>query len=291
MTLVNIGSINIDHVYSVDHLVQPGETVLVQSHAAGLGGKGANQSIAAARAGASVRHIGAVGRDGKWTRERLAAEGIDVSGIAEVSDITGNAVIQVDRNAENAILVHSGANLALTEDQIEEAILSMGPDDWVMLQNETNLTADIVRIAKAQSVKVAYSAAPFIAETVLAILDSVDLVCVNEGEASALADALGIEVFDIPVPVLLMTKGRNGAVHVSAQAVTEVPSFKVDAVDTTGAGDTFFGYFMAGLDQGEPVEQALGWASAAAAIQVSRAGAADAIPSRDEVQHFFNSRV
>lgn len=289
MAIVTVGSINIDHVYPVPHFIQPGETLLVNQHSAGLGGKGTNQSIAAARAGASVRHVGAIGPDGGWTVERLTAEGIDATGVAVSQDVTGHAVIQVDPSGENLIMVYSGANLTLTEAQIAAAIDAMKPDDWLLFQNETNLTAEIAALGRAKGVRVAYSAAPFIAEKALPLLDKVDLICVNAVEAATLAEAFGGDIAAIPVDNLLITHGAKGAEYRTPDGVTEVPAFKVSAVDTTGAGDTFLGYFLAALDQGDDAGTALTLATAASAIQVTRPGAADAIPTREEVDSFLQN--
>jgi ribokinase len=291
MAIVCVGSINIDHVYRVDRFARPGETLLTDDHAAGLGGKGANQSIAAARAGAVVRHVGAVGADGAWTVARLADEGIDVTGIATVDAVTGHAVIQVDAAGENLILVHSGANTALTRDAIEAAVGAMAPEDWLLFQNETNLTADIAEIGRAAGVRVAYSAAPFVAETALPLLGAVDLICVNALEASTLAEHFSGDVDAIPVEKLLITRGAAGAEYRDGDARWRVPAYPVTPVDTTGAGDTFLGFFLAALDAGLDGEAALRRASAASAIQVTRPGAADAIPTAAEVDGFMSAEA
>lgn len=291
MAIVTVGSINIDHVYRVDRFARPGETMLTGDHAAGLGGKGANQSIAAARAGAEVRHVGAVGADGGWIVDRLAAEGIDVSGIATVSDATGHAVIQVDAAGENVILVYSGANQALERAGIEAVVATMAPRDWLLFQNETNLTAEIAKIGRAAGVRVAYSAAPFLPEKALPLLATVDLICVNALEAAVLAESFGGDLDAIPVEKLLVTKGADGVAYRDGAMRWSVESFPVNPVDTTGAGDTFLGFFLAALDKGLDAKTALRQASAAAAIQVTRPGAADAIPTAGEVDAFLNSEA
>jgi len=161
MTIFNLGSINIDHVYRVAHLPGPGETVSDIGFASGLGGKGVNQSLAAAAAGARVHHIGAVGADGGWIVERLRAVGIDVSDLATVAAATGHAVVCVDANAENQIVIHGGANRALTVEQIDRALARARPGDWFLAQNETNLIAEGFARARALGLKTAYAAAPF----------------------------------------------------------------------------------------------------------------------------------
>jgi len=293
LAVTNIGSINIDNVYRVKEFVAAGETLLVKDVSRGLGGKGANQSIALARAGSRVLHVGAVGADNGGALEAMRESGIDIRGIATVSEPTGHAVIQVNAKSENSILVCSGANLSLTRNQIDQAVKDMQPDDWLLFQNETNLVQHIARAGHARKLKIAYSAAPFIAEHVQTILPLIHLLVVNELEAAALAEHLAVEIMDIPVPVLVITLGRNGARYIARSRDPDkdidvtVPAFAVDAVDTTGAGDTFLGYLLSSLDTGLDVETALRRATAAAALQVSRPGAADAIPCSKDVDAFL----
>jgi ribokinase len=290
MSIFNLGSINIDHVYRVAHLPGPGETVSDIGYAQGLGGKGVNQSLAAAAAGAKVHHIGAVGADGAWIVERLAAAGIDVSDLAVVEAATGHAVVCVDAGAENQIIIHGGANRALTLAQIDRALARAQPGDWFLAQNETNLIAEGFARAKALGLKTAYAAAPFDARATAGLIGSVDLLAVNEVEAGQLAAYLGMPAEDLPVPELLVTLGARGARYRAGDMVCEVAAFEVAPVDTTGAGDTFLGVFLAARDGGAGPEAALRRASAAAAIQVTRPGAADAIPSGTEVTAFLAER-
>jgi ribokinase len=288
--IVNFGSVNIDHVYRVAHMPAPGETLAVKSYEKFLGGKGANQSISIVRAGGEVRHVGAVGPDGGWVVEQLEQAGVATSHLNRVDAPTGHAVIAVDDAGENQILICSGANLCLTEQQIEAELRSADQGAWVLLQNETNLTQEIVKQARRAGCKVAYSAAPFVAEDTLALIDQVDLVCVNAVEAAALADALGCAIADVPCPMLLVTRGSDGSVLFHEGNLAEQTAFEVTAVDTTGAGDTFLGAFLARYVTGDGLEQALQFASAASALQVTRPGAAAAIPARDEVEQFLKER-
>ncbi len=290
MTIFNLGSINIDHVYRVAHLPGPGETVSDLGYAQGLGGKGVNQSLAAAAAGARVHHIGAVGADGAWIVERLAAAGVDVADLATVAAATGHAVVCVDAGGENQIVIHGGANRALTVEQIDRALARARPGDWFLAQNETNLIAEGFARAQALGLKTAYAAAPFEAATAAGLIGSVDLLAVNEVEAGQLAAHLGTAVDTLPVPELLVTLGARGARYRARETVCEVAAFPVTPVDTTGAGDTFLGSFLAARDGGAAPEAALRQAAAAAALQVTRPGAADAIPAADEVAAFLAER-
>ena len=283
MTILNIGSVNIDHVYRVAHHPAPGETISDLGHAVHLGGKGANMSLAAALAGADVRHVGCIGAEGHWCRDRLSAAGIDVSDLVETEQATGHAVIMVDKAGENIIVIHSGANLALTEDQIEGAIARSGPDDWLLIQNETNLVPFAAQTAKSAGMKVAYAAAPFDAEATAKVLPHTDLLAVNEVESEQLAEHLGTSVAELPVPAVLITLGARGAVFRQRGEEHRCDAFNVAVVDTTGAGDTFFGYFLASLSNDMPVHAAMHRASAASALQIMKPGAADAIPTAREV--------
>lgn len=290
MSILNLGSINVDHVHQVPHFPAPGETLADTGYSVGLGGKGANMSIAAALAGAHVRHIGAVGEDGLWTVERMASAGVDTSAIATVGAATGHAVIYVDPAGENQIVIHGGANRALERPAVEAALEHASPGDWFLAQAETNLVAEAAEFARARGLKVAYAAAPFDAETAAGMLPLTDLLSVNEGEADALCRHLGTTPEGLDVPILLITLGARGARWIEGGDTIEVPAFRIEPVDTTGAGDCFLGYALAGLDAGLPPREALTRASAAAAIQVTRPGAAEAMPSAAEVDRFLADR-
>ncbi|MEM7241015.1 MAG: PfkB family carbohydrate kinase [Pseudomonadota bacterium] len=286
----NFGSINIDHVYTLTNLPQPGETLAATDYARHLGGKGVNQSVAISKSGGDVTHVGAVGPDGDWARDQMTALGLGLDHVADVHEPTGNAVIYVDAAAENQIVILGGANQAISETQIEAVMAEADAGDWVLFQNEVNDGRAIAAAAKAAGLKIAYSAAPFDADIALPLLPYLDLLAVNEGEASALATAAGRAVEDLDVPHLLMTKGAEGAVYFDQGTTTEQNAFKVSPVDTTGAGDMFLGAFMARLSKGTDARAALRFAAAASAIQVTRAGAATAIPTEAEVMTLLDAQ-
>ncbi len=287
MAIYNLGSVNIDHVYRVPHLPEPGETLASTSFSSGLGGKGANQSIALAKAGGQVFHIGAIGEDGRWLADQMADAGVDTQYLSVIDVPTGHAIINVDDEAENVIVLFTGANRALTEDMVNEALSDAGTGDWLLLQNETNLGVYAAKAAKAKGLRVAYAAAPFDAEAAIEMLPVTDLLAVNHIEAAQLSKALGVAATDLPVSQVLITHGADGASLRSGGEEIFVDAFKVDPVDTTGAGDTFLGFFLAALDLGQSAKDALGFASAASAIQVTKVGAAAAIPSAEEVEKFL----
>ncbi|QBY02049.1 ribokinase [Rhodophyticola sp. CCM32] len=291
MAVLCIGSINIDHVYHVPHLVQPGETLAADAYAKGLGGKGANQSIAAALAGADIRHAGRVGPEADFAISQMRDSGMDVSSIMQVETATGHAIITVDPGGENAIVLYPGANQTLTEAQIEAALDGFGAGDSLMLQNEVNATIHAASQARSRGLRVVYSAAPFEADAVREILPFIDLLLLNEGEAAALEQALNTDISALSGLEIVVTKGADGAVWTHAEGQITQAAFPVDeVVDTTGAGDCFAGYLVAGLDAGLTRDAAIERASAAAALQVTQSGAADAMPENAEVLQFLKSR-
>lgn len=286
MTLHVFGSINIDHVYRLAHFPKGGETLAAETYMVGLGGKGANQAIAAAKAGAAVKLIGAVGEDGRWAREALRKLDVVVDGVRISGEATGHAIIFVEPSGENRIVIHGGANRNFSRDELENALNSAQPGDWWLTQNETNLVAESMAMARQRGLRTAHAAAPFNAEIVTEILPNVDLLFVNEGEDQALR----MHLSGVPeVPLKITTLGARGAI-ISKQGEAEIliPPYKVEPVDTTGAGDTFTGVFLASLDAGLDLADAGRTASAAAAICVTRAGAADASPTRAEIEVFLS---
>ena len=290
MTIYNLGSINIDHFYRLPHLPAPGETLAATDYTVGLGGKGANQSAAAAKAGARVVHIGAVGPEGGWTVARLQGWGVDTGGIARIDVPTGHAIINVEATGENTIVLFPGANRALPFDAVKRALAPAKPGDLLLLQNETAHQVEAAALAREKGLHVMYSAAPFDVEAVRAVLKYVSVLAVNAVEADQLCVALGVTLEQISVPEILVTRGSAGAEWRGDGKIIKAPPIKVDAVDTTGAGDTFAGYFAAARDAGMSHSKALNLAATAAALKVTRRGTADAIPSREEVTRFSNKQ-
>lgn len=284
MTVFCLGSINIDHVYRLPELPGPGQTLAARSHQPGLGGKGVNQSVAALRAGARVVHIGAVGQSDTWIEAELGRHGIAMDWIARVPQGTGHAIVAVDDQAENQIIIFSGANLAQDPAHLAAALASAQPGDSLLLQNETSLQVEAAQLARQRGLKVFYSAAPFAIAPLAAVLPHATHLLMNTGEAEALVAATGTALADLPVEAVIVTHGARGAEWIARGAEPLfVPALRVDPVDTTGAGDCFAGSLAAALDQGAPPPEAMRYATAAAAIQVTRPGAAPAMPRRDEV--------
>ena len=292
LAIFNLGSINIDYVYRVPHHVSPGETLASEGLLRGLGGKGANQSVAAARAGGKVVHIGAVGEDADWAVAVLREAGVRTTHITRVAEPTGHAIITVDPAGENAILLFRGANGAIPRQTLANVLADAGDGDWFLLQNETALGLEAAELARERGLRIAYSAAPFEIDAVQRILPLTDLLVVNAIEAEQARKQ--VPNFDAHCErmALVITRGAEGATWMRGPEASldgtpdqlDIPAVPAEAVDTTGAGDTFLGYLLAGLDRGGGVERSMRLAAAAASIQVTRPGAINAIPTMDEVE-------
>ncbi len=285
-TILNFGSINIDHVYQVDHFVQPGETLSSLAYSKGLGGKGLNQTVAMQRAGANVMHVGHVGVDDVWLLQELTALGLNMGAIVGVNEATGHAIIQVNREGENCILLHAGANHCMSEMEIN-ALLGDAEVEWVLLQNETNAIDTIMRAAHAHGKKIMFNPAPCHAGLAALPLAHVHTLVVNEVEAMQLSGEENIEraldVLCTKCDNVVLTLGGEGVRYAGEVGTFTVAAQKVEVVDTTAAGDTFIGYYLASMAAGMTVEQALIRATKAAAITVTRLGAVSAIPVASEV--------
>jgi ribokinase len=281
-TVYNLGSLNVDRVYRVPRIVRAGETLAASSLLEFAGGKGANQSVALARAGAHVVHIGKIGADGLWLRDRLAAEGIDTRTIIVSEAPTGQAIIQVDDRGENSIVLLAGANAKVTPDEIDTALSAAQPGDWLLVQNETSGVALALLRARQKGLHVAFNPAPLDARVADYPLECVDLLCVNETEHEALTNTLSAE---LPAACeLLLSLGADGVLLKSPAGEIRLPACAVQAVDTTAAGDTLLGYYLAGLVQQLSPHDRLSQAIRAAALCVTRPGAMDSIPRLAEVQ-------
>ena len=289
--IVCLGSLNLDHVYRLDHFVRPGETLGSESYSVGCGGKGLNQSIALARAGAPVMHAGRIGHDGGVLRSALEAAGVDVSLLVEGDVPTGHAIIQVDAKGENAIILYGGANRRITEVEIDAALDAVG-DGILLLQNEINSLGTILEKAHARGIRTAFNFAPFDPEDAKTLpLGLLSYLIVNEIEGAGVAGVAEPEAIlrtlkeRYPGCRVILTLGKAGAAFLGDDGVmVPVPPCPAEVVDTTSAGDTFIGYLFAGLLEGMELKAAMELAGRASAITVSRAGAADSIPFRKDLR-------
>lgn len=288
--ILNLGSLNIDYVYRMERIVFSGETLASTAFSRGAGGKGLNQSIALARAGAEVCHAGCLGREADWLRELLHAERVDTARLQSVDQPAGHAIIQVDAAGRNAIVLHGGANLALEPDRFPGLFEDFGSGDWFLAQNETSGVPEALALARARGLTVCFNPAPMDAAVAGYGLAAVDWLVVNEHEGGELgggkapADILrGLRKL-CPRATLILTLGAAGAWGAPPDGgPVFVAAPKVPAVDTTAAGDTFIGYLLAASMQGATLQAALELACRAGAVCVTRAGAAASIPHRREL--------
>ncbi|GGW93868.1 ribokinase [Alteromonas halophila] len=293
MAIINFGSINIDHVYQVEHFVRPGETIASTHYQQLLGGKGANQSIALAQAGADVRHVGSIHESDASFKQALIKKGVDCRGVKCNDTPSGHAIIQVTPSGENAIVLFGGANQTITADTVSAALKETSSSDWVLTQNETSSIDDVLKQASDKQLKVAFNPAPMSDSVKHLPLDCIDLLIVNETEAAAITgkEALDeiISAFQAnwPDAEVIITLGKQGVKMLRGDDVISVEAFSVDAVDTTAAGDTFIGYFLSAYCNHTDARQALIRGCAASAIAVTREGAAQSIPSQQEVDRFL----
>ena len=290
--LVTVGSLNIDHVYQVEEISRPGETIHTLDYAKFSGGKGLNQSVAAARAGTKVTHVGCIGQEGQFLSDLLAESGVDVSTVLVRETIaSGHAIIQVNRAGENSIFIYGGANQTVEASQLAAVLDGREQPGWVLFQNETSEVPEMMHLAWERGWSLAYNPAPMADNLASKFpLDKVSVLFVNQlegeeltgsGEADQIADHLLNRYAEMTVVV---TKGAEGAYCASAQGAIAVDGISVHPVDTTGAGDTFIGYFLAGYMQSGSAATALTLANRAAAVCVTRAGAAASIPYAAELE-------
>ena len=299
-----LGSINMDLVAVAAALPKPGETVMGDGFATLPGGKGANQAVAAARLGADVRMIGRVGDDvfGPMLLENLQAKGVDVSDVMTTPGMSsGIAVILLDDERENYIVGIYGANMACDEIQVEAASRALDGADALLLQMEIPLAVSLeaAHIARRMGVRVIYDPAPP-SEIPFSSYEAFDIIAPNQSEAEVLTGVTvdGIDSAHEAAQVLrsrgagtaIVKLGEQGVVYVADDCVGHVPAFEVDAVDTVAAGDGFAGALAVALAEGEPIERALRFASAAGALVVTKRGAQDAMPHRAEVERLLDSQ-
>lgn len=289
MKILNFGSLNIDMTYSMDHFVKPGETQAALKLESFCGGKGLNQSVAASMAGAAVYHAGKVGHDGDLLIRRLENAGVNTRYIRYSSGPSGHAIIQVDRSGQNNIILYGGANQEITREDIEEVLADFQEGDLLLLQNEISSLPYLLEKAAEKKMTVALNPSPISAALLLTDLSAVQYFLLNELEGMELTgesrpeDICRAMLKKYPGCKVVLTLGDRGAVYTDGKVTCAHGIYKVPVVDTTAAGDTFTGYFLACVAEGLSAEIALEKASKASALTVSRPGASDSIPTRAEV--------
>ncbi len=292
MKVLNFGSLNIDYVYTVDHIVRGGETISSEKTETFPGGKGLNQSIALARAGVPVYHAGAVGEDGEMLLELCRANGVDTRFIRRTEGRNGHTVIQVDRNGQNCILLFGGSNQKQTKEHIDEVLSHFEAGDMLVLQNEVNHLDYLIDRAWERGMVIVLNPSPFDDKLKACDMTKVAYFLVNEVEAEQMTGESDpakqperlLEAY--PGGKFVLTMGSRGSMYKDSLQEFHQDIYKVNAVDTTAAGDTFTGFFLAAVLEGRPIPEALDEAARASAIAVSRPGASSSIPTVEEVRNF-----
>lgn len=297
MRILNFGSLNIDHIYRVTHIVSPGETLAASSLSFAAGGKGLNQSIALAKSGLATYHAGCIGTDGQSLAQILSQSGVRLDYLEKVDSVNGHAIIQVNDQGQNSIVIFGGSNQAITKEQVDRTLADFTSQDMVLMQNETSMVCYIAQRCKELGIPLAFNPSPISQEMLDQFpFDAVSYLLVNETEAyditgerepQKVAAAL---LAKNPNMKLVMTLGGDGVYFADAASSIRQDAFHVDAVDTTGAGDTFTGFFLGLIMQGKNCAEALRYACAAAAIAVTKPGAAPAIPTLETVEEFLTSQ-
>lgn len=289
MKVLNIGSLNLDYVYEVDHIVAGGETESSGSMKVHCGGKGLNQSIALARAGVEVYHGGIVGSDGDALVQLCHDNGIHTGYIKRLEENSGHTIIQVDKNAQNCILLYGGCNLRFTKDYVDYVLEGFGRDDILLLQNEINLVDYIVDRAYMKGMKIILNPSPMNERLDRVDMKKISMFIMNEIEGGQMTGEgeperiLEKAAMLYPKADFMLTLGTCGSIYKSGDQMFYQEACPTKAVDTTAAGDTFTGYFIAGLLEGIGPQGSLLLAARASAIAVSRPGAAPSIPWRREL--------
>lgn len=294
MKILNYGSLNIDHVYQMPAFVKAGETLSATDCQLHTGGKGLNQSVALARAGACVFHGGKIGADGIELKEFLEKAGADCSFLRIDPDVpTGHAIIQVIPSGENCILIYGGTNTRITEAEIDETLSHFDAGDMLLLQNEISNVNYLIHRAHEKGMITVLNPSPITAELLeYDGLSLLDWMIVNRGEAETLAGTGSGEPIDViealqakyPRASIVMTLGKRGSMCLSrGQRFYSRTYDYAKRVDTTGAGDTFTGYFLAGLAKGAPLDKCMDMASRASGLSITIAGAANSIPDLETV--------
>ena len=294
MKVLNFGSLNLDYVYSVDHMVAPGETLASSGMNIFCGGKGLNQSIALAKAGVDVYHAGMIGEEGGILLKACKEGGVNADFIKSIPGKSGHTIIQVDKNGQNCILLYGGANRSITKEYVDEVLAHFEKGDILLLQNEINMLDYIIDCAYEKGMMIILNPSPYDDALDACDFGKIAMFLLNEIEGGQVTgetqtDRILERLREIyPEAKVVLTLGGEGSVYQYKEEQYRQGIYKVKAVDTTAAGDTFTGYFISSVIDKMPVQDGLALAAKASAIAVSRQGATASIPLRDEV---LNARL
>lgn len=291
--ILNFGSLNIDMVYSLDHIVRPGETLSSTEVSTFAGGKGLNQSVALSRAGADIYHAGKIGSDGAMLKEILQSNSICCDYLKQTDGKNGHAIIQVEKSGQNSIILFRGTNHEIDKKMIDEVIGGFSEGDFLVCQNEISNMDYIIKKASQAKMRIALNPSPIDSGILSCDLSGIEFLVINEIEGGDFTGETDPELIckrlieKYPNIKIVLTIGKRGVIYCDAKSRYTHGIFDVKVVDTTAAGDTFLGYFVALTAMGRDTQTALRYASAASSLAVSKAGAVPSIPTIDEVEKFL----
>lgn len=292
MKILNFGSLNIDYVYRLHHIVEKGETISSEMLNTYPGGKGLNQSVALGKAGVEVFHAGAIGEEGRFLLEFLKETGADTRYVRIIPEAkTGHAIIQNDAEGDNCIILYGGANQMITKEQVDHTLEGFGAGDYLLVQNEINELPYIVESAHEKGMVIVLNPSPMNEVIQELPLEYIDYFLLNEIEAGQILNCRSEDAEDLseglknrfPQAKVVLTLGSAGSRYFDGVRQAVQKAYPAEAVDTTAAGDTYTGYFIAGILEGLAVEKAMDLAARAAAVTVTRPGAGVSIPIKEEV--------
>lgn len=288
--ILNFGSLNIDYVYSLDHIVKEGETQASNGYQIFEGGKGLNQSVALARAGANVFHAGKIGKEGIFLKDALETSGVDCTYLSIDEGANGHAIIQRSKTGQNSIILYPGANHKITTEDIDKILDNFSQGDILVCQNEISQMSYLIKAAYNKGMSIAWNPSPvtdivkeinFNMITWLIINEIEGNIVTGEQEPDQILQTLRTKYPNLRV---VLTLGEDGAVYQDADIKLQQKRYTVPVKDTTAAGDTFLGYFINEVSTNPSnISSALQMASMAAALAVSKEGAMPSIPQRKEV--------
>lgn len=290
MKILNFGSLNIDKTYKVKSIVNISETLAADDYYENIGGKGLNQSIALKRAGLELYHAGAIGGDGRYIKEILISEKINADFVKEIPGVSGHAIIQLDSSGNNSIIVHGGTNSQVDKASIDNVLNHFTEGDVIILQNEISNVDYIINKANEIGMKIFFNPSPINKKLKKFPIENVEYLILNEVEGKSLTGK--IEPEDIlnelhvhyPKTKIVLTLGDKGSVYSFEEKRVYQAASPVEVRDTSGAGDTFTGYFIASILSHKSIKESLEIASSAGALATTRYGTSASIPNNEEVE-------
>ncbi len=293
MKILVFGSLNIDHNYQLDHIVKEKETTFANEYSVASGGKGLNASIAISKSGQHVYLAGNIGNDAKVLSDTLEKYNVDTTYLNQIDQPNGHAIIQIDKNGENAIFIYGGSNQCIQREYVDDVLSHFNKGDLLIMQNEINDEAYIINKAKEKGLLVFLNPSPFNSTILTYPLEKVDYFFINEVEGEGFTGEKDPEkILDklkelYPKAKVILTVGSNGSYYQDDKERIFQKAYKVKAIDTVGAGDTFMGYFVSGLSNNLPISDCMDLASKASSITCTRKGAAQSIPTLDEIKERY----